>query len=309
MSRGTGRSAGSLSLRGLMRRGAALLAALACAASAVAAPEPTMSAALARERDLSLRTLCALYGLPPQECARPLEIAVVNRASEIPEGYPPMPPIAAGAAWPDLGRAVVVRERTGSYPFGDDLQVLRHEISHLLLQRALGYEAPRWLEEGLAMRAAGEWGASDEWYAALALPGVASGRWSLTRVEADFAQGEGQVRRSYALTRSFVTALLPTDRDVTQFVASARAHGSVDAAFLARFGLSPERAFQEWARRLPWWGPLAALLTSAPSLWTGVTLLFLAAAWATARRRRAWRLRWAEEEREAAAGEEPPQVH
>jgi hypothetical protein len=76
----------------------------------------------------------------------------------------------------------------------------------------------------------------------------------------------------------------------------------VDAAFLARFGLPPERAFQEWARRLPWWGPLAALLTSPPALWAGVSALFLAAAWAAYRRRRLWRERWAEEEAREGGG-------
>jgi len=241
--------------------------------------------------------LCALYSVPESACVAPLDLRVVPTPADVPAEWSDLPSFAAGAAHAPSGRILIVSSRTGAYPFGDEAQTLRHELSHVFLYRGLGFLPPRWLDEGLAMRAAGEWGAPDEWYSALALPGVASGAWSLGRVEADFVRGEGQVRRSYALARGFVAALFRDDREVRDFVADARVRGSVDAAFLARFGLPPERAFQEWARRLPWWGPLATLFTSQPALWVGVTLLFLAAVWGASRRRRIWRRRWEEEER------------
>jgi len=269
---------------------------------AIARPAPQGSSPVAGE---TRARLCALYAVPEPLCGLPVDLRIVADPSAVPDGWSDLPSYAAGAAHAPSGRILIVVSRTGGYPFGDVAQTECHELSHVLLYRGLGFEPPRWLDEGLAMRAAGEWGAPDEWYSALALPGVASGAWTLGRVEGDFARGEGQVRRSYALARGFVAALFRDDREVRAFVVDARARGSVDAAFLRRFGLSPERAFQEWARRLPWWGPLAALFASPPALWVGVTLLFLAAVWGAFRRRRLWRRRWEEEERGTVPADPP----
>ena len=246
--------------------------------------------------------LCALYAIPPPICAHPVDINVVANPSEAPAPWRTLPSYAAGAAQPYAGRIIIILSHTGSYPFGDEAQTLRHELSHVLLYRSLGYAPPRWLDEGLAMRAAGEWGWSDEWYAALALPRVASGRWSLFKVDQDFAGGESAVRGSYALARGFVRDLFPDDASVQGFVLSARQAGSVDAAFRQRFGVSANQAFSEWAKHLPWWAELLAMFTGPGALWGVVTALFLLAVLMAFRRRLRWRRRWAEEEGPGAGG-------
>ena len=160
---------------------------------------------------------------------------------------------------------VVVLSRCGPYPFGDAPQTLQHELSHILLPRALGFAPPRWFDEGLAMRVSAEWGLRDEWFAALALPAVAHGSWHLDRVEADFAGGESEVRRSYALAKGFVRDLFRDDADLSAFLAEARRDGSVDIAFRLRFGTSPDGAFRNWAKHLPWWGAWVVALSSPES--------------------------------------------
>ncbi len=242
--------------------------------------------------------LCSLYAIDPGSYAKPVDISVVANRSDVTAPWADLPSYAAGAAQPYTGRIIIILGRTGPYPFGDEMQTLRHELSHVLLYRSLGYAPPRWFDEGLAMRAAGEWGWSDEWYATLALPRVASGRWNLSKVDQDFAGGESAVRGSYALARGFVRDLFPDDASVRGFVIAARQAGSVEAAFRRRFGISPDRAFSEWAKHLPWWAEVFAMFTGPGAIWGAVTALFLLAVLVAFRRRLRWRRRWEEEEGE-----------
>ena len=250
------------------------------------APPPAAAKTLQSVLTSSARDLCRLYDVPPALCAQPVHVRVVESASALPAEWQGFPAYAAGAAEPASGRILIDLSRCGPYPFGDAAQTLRHEVSHVMLYRALGYQPPRWLDEGLAMRASGDWSFSDSVYATLALPYVARGSWSLQRVEADFAGGEGSVRRSYALVKGFVRDLFPDDGSVTAFVVEARRDGSVEVAFRRRFGVGPEAAFRAWAKNMPWWGRWLEEATSPAVLWIAVTLLFLLAAAAAWRRRR-----------------------
>ena len=263
---------------------AALLLMTAAAAVSWRAQAPGPS--LQQDVDQTRAFLCPLYALPPESCQAPMDVRLAATGDALPPGWGGLPSYAAGAAEPETGRVLIVISRCGPYPFGDVNQTLRHEISHVLLYRSLGFRAPRWLDEGLAMRASAEWGFSDEWYAAMALPFVARGSWRLSRVDADFAGGESQVRRSYALAKGFVRDLFKTDGDLTGFLLEARRDRSVDLAFVRRFGLTPDAAFRRWAENLPWWGEWVVALSSPNVLWTAVLALFLLAVLAGWRRRR-----------------------
>jgi hypothetical protein len=227
-----------------------------------------------------------LYGVTDRACAAPIAVQIAATPEEAAPQWPGLPPYAAGAAEPAAQRLVVVLSRCGPYPFGDAGQTLKHELSHILLPRALGFAPPRWFDEGLAMRVSAEWGLRDEWFAALALPAVAHGSWHLDRVESDFAGGESEVRRSYALAKGFVRDLFKDDADLSAFLAEAQRDGSVDLAFRLRFGTSPDGAFRNWAKHLPWWGGWVVALSSPEVLWLVVLVLFLVAAFAAWRRRR-----------------------
>ncbi len=228
----------------------------------------------------------ALYGVPAELRGAPVRVTVAATPGQLPPEWAGLPPFAAGAAVEEEGRIVIILSRCGRYPFGDGRQTLVHEVSHVALYRALGKRPPRWFDEGLAMRAAGEWGLSDEWNAALALRDVARGRWRIAQMEEDFAQGEGAVRRSYALAKGFVRDLFKDDASLRAFLDQARRMGSVDAAFAVTFGMPPDAAFRAWAKNLPWWGEWVVVLSSPGLLWTAVLVLFFAAVAAAYRRRR-----------------------
>lgn len=254
------------------------------------APSPS-AAALPPElegvRASETARLAKLYAIPAAAASAPVEATLFEGPAETtPPGWQGLPPFAAGAAQPQSGRLVVHAGRTGRYPFGDAAQTLRHELSHILLYRALGFEPPRWLDEGLAMRAGSEWGSPDSGYLAIAIFQVSRGRLTLDGLERDFYGGETATRRSYALARGFVRDLFPSDSEVTAFVLEARREGGAERAFVMRFGVGPGTAFRAWARDLPWWGEWLVVLGSPGLLWGIVALLFLAAVVASVRRRR-----------------------
>lgn len=252
----------------------------------LAAQAPVAPPDLRVQMDQARAGLCVLFGVPDNACAAPVAVQIAATPEEAAPRWPGLPSYAAGAAEPAAGRLVVVLSRCGPYPFGDAGQTLKHELSHVLLPRALGFSPPRWFDEGLAMRVSAEWSLRDEWFAALALPSVAHGSWRLERVEADFAGGESDVRRSYALAKGFVRDLFKDDADLQAFLAEVRRDGSVDMAFRLRFGTSPDGAFRNWAKHLPWWGGWVVALSSPDILWLVVVVLFLMAAFAAWRRRR-----------------------
>jgi hypothetical protein len=251
------------------------------------APHAGLPPELDRVRVSETSRLGRLYALSPAIAEAPIEASLFQGPAEAtPPGWQGLPAFAAGAAQPALGRLVVHAGRTGRYPFGDAAQTLRHEISHVLLFRALGFEPPRWLDEGLAMRAGAEWGSPDSGYLAIAIFQVSKGTLTLDGLEADFTGGETAGRRSYALARGFVRDLFRSDGEVTAFVLEARRERDVDRAFVDRFGVAPGQAFRAWARNLPWWGEWFVVLGSPGLLWGIVVLLFLGAVIASIRRRR-----------------------
>ncbi|MEJ2367995.1 MAG: hypothetical protein P8Z49_06525 [Acidobacteriota bacterium] len=254
----------------------------AMAAHAGAAPLPP---SLRDARASAAARLCGLYAVPPSKCAAPILIRLAPSGDRLPPFWRGLPSYAAGAADPEAGRIIIVLPRCGNFPYGAPGQTLAHELSHVLLYRSLGYEPPRWLDEGLAMRAGGSLGAAQDWYLALALPRAASGRYTLADLTRGFRGSSLEVRRSYALSRAFVGDLFPRDRAVTRFVLTARRLGSVDAAFRFQFGASPEVLFSRWARRKSVFRQWLQILVSQDLLWFLITLLFLAAAAAVLLRR------------------------
>ena len=241
-------------------------------------------------RTETLHRLQILYRMERELVDEPMEITFANPGEEQYESWRGIPEFAAGAAHGASGRIIVVPARTGDYPFGDEAQTLRHELSHVLLYRALDYAPPRWFDEGLAMRAAGEWGIRDEWLMIFALPGAARGEYPLSRLESDFREGESRVRRSYALARAFVGDMFRDDLELSDFITSARALGSMEEAFHRRYASTPAVAFQQWARDRPAWREWAVVLGSSRTTWALALLIFLLSSlFALIRRRRLYR--------------------
>lgn len=225
----------------------------------------------------TIARLSSLYEVDSIAAAAPISIDFVSSGNLAARGWGGLPRFAAGAAVASRSAIVVVPNRTGRYPFGDAAQTLKHELSHVLIYRALGYHPPRWFDEGLAMHVAREWGSEDEWFLAFGLPTIARGESPLARIENDFHEGESDIRRSYALARAFVRELFANDYELQQFVGAARSRRSVEEAFLTRFGMSSEDAFRAWAAARPWWRDVAVAISSERVTWFLALGVFLVA--------------------------------
>lgn len=232
---------------------------------------------LERVRVETISRLSSLYQLDSIAAAAPISIDFVASGDLDKHGWGGLPRFAAGAAVASRSAIVVVPNRTGRYPFGDIAQTFKHELSHVLIYRALGYHPPRWFDEGLAMHVAREWGSEDEWFLAFGLPTIARGESPLARIESDFHEGESDVRRSYALARAFVRELFENDYELQKFIGAARSRNSVEEAFLTRFGVSSDDAFRAWAAARPWWRDVAVAVSSEKVTWFFALGVFLLA--------------------------------
>lgn len=217
-----------------------------------------------------------------------------------PEGSGPavlVSPWISGYALSNQGLIVLMPQRVPSYPDSSLEEVLRHEVAHVLIDRASGGRPlPRWFHEGLALIAGGSWGFDDRSQLTLALLGDRP--VSLAELEQRFAGEHGQVNRAYAIAGAFVRDLF--DRygpAAAPRILSGVAHGqSFAAAFRAATGVSLAAAESSFWRRQTFWYRWVPILTSSVTLWLLITLLALMAIQRRRRRDAVLRRAWDEEE-------------
>ncbi len=182
------------------------------------------------------------------------------------------------------GEIVLLPARADRYPdFGLE-SVLRHELTHLLVDRAAaGGDVPRWFNEGLAMAAGRASDLSDRARVALAV--IDDGSLPLARLDAAFSGGEAEVHSAYALAGDLVRKLMQRHgRDSAARILAGVARGerfrdafrAVTGETLADF----ETSYWEHRTFVDRWIPV---ISSSVLLWGGIAFLALAAI----RRRRA----------------------
>lgn len=226
-------------------------------------------------------------------------IRVILAPEDAPEAR--VPAWVAGYALGSAGPVVLLPARSPSYPDHSFEDLLRHEVAHVLIDRAArDRPLPRWFHEGVAMVAGGAWGLEDRTQVTLAL--LTEGDIALAEVERRFRRGQGDVGKAYAVAGSFVHGLYDEHGpDVAARILAGVRHGlPFPDAFEHATGRSLVAAEREFQRRLSLWYRWVPLLTSSTALWLAITLLAL---WAirSRRARDAARLRrWDEEERLAA---------
>lgn len=194
-------------------------------------------------------------------------------------------PVASWVAGYAIGReglVVLFPSRSPSYPQESLEDVLRHEVAHVLIDRAAGgYPVPRWFHEGLAVVAERPMGMEDR--VRLASELLFGRRSTLEELNLLFAGGRGTQSRAYSVSAAVMRDLMQVHgaatpatilHDVAQgqpfALALTRATGRTVSGF--------EREF--WDRQRTWttWVPI---LGSSTVLW--VAIIGLAA---LARRRR-----------------------
>ncbi|MCH9647065.1 MAG: hypothetical protein K0U98_02435 [Deltaproteobacteria bacterium] len=204
----------------------------------------------------------------------------------------------SGYAYGELGVVVLLVERVPTYPTGSLQEVLRHEIAHVLIERAAGGgEVPRWFHEGLAMAADGRWGLSDAGRFAVAL--VRIRKLTLPQLDAAFGGTAGEVASAYALAGAFVRQL--EGRYGTKLAplifAGMRDGETFSEAFQRLTGVSEATAQRAFFRSQGSWMRWLPFLTSYDFLWFAMALLALAAIWRRRARNQEIEQMWDDEER------------
>jgi hypothetical protein len=206
-------------------------------------------------------------------------------------------PWTAGLAYGSAGVVVLFPARSPTYPHDTLEDVLRHEVAHVLIDRAArGQRVPRWFHEGLAMMVERPWRLEDRTRFVVAF---ALGRPVATdEIDRLFTGDRHDQGRAYPVAGAFVRELL------------AEHGGTLPARLLARTsrGVPFERAFHEvtgiplgvaerrfWESQRMWtrWLPFA---TSASAIWMVVTVLAVWAMRIKRRRNAERRRRWDQEE-------------
>lgn len=289
----------------------ALLAVTAPAGAQPAAPrlEITAPDELAADRarierfdTARLASIVQLVGL--DDPGEPIQVVLAREASAAAQRVGPN---IAGYALGRAGLVVIFPGRSPVYPDDSIDDVLRHEVAHVLIDRAVGgHPVPRWYHEGLAMAAEQELGIEDRTRLLYEL--ALSAPVAMSDVDRLFGGEPDEMSRAYTLAGAFVRDLLAEHgRGLPRRLHPRLAAGvPFNQAFAETTGIrldDAERAF--WQRQRLWttWIPF---LTSTSALWMVVTLLVLLAI----RRRRlksaAIHARWADEEAPYERPDPPP---
>jgi hypothetical protein len=175
--------------------------------------------------------------------------------------------------------------------------VLRHELTHLLVDRAAGGgDLPRWFNEGLAMTVGRSPDLGDR--ARLTLAVLDDGSLPIARLDVAFSGGEAEATSAYALAGDLVREILARHgrESAARLLAAVAQGSSFRDAFAAATGERLddfETSYWQHRTLLDRWIPI---VSSSVLLWGGISLLAIAAI----RRRRsrdADRLaQWGEEE-------------
>jgi hypothetical protein len=211
---------------------------------------------------------------------------------------------SSAVAVPDTRQVVINADSMRKGPAGTLGTTLQHELAHLWVGVRCEKPIPRWLNEGIAMRVAGEWQVEDG--AAVVMAKSIGGLIPLREIQHSFPVQADRQRLAYRQSHS-----------VVEFIESTRHQGALPAMLAAITGqrgvaqidrywdsLFRETLEQEWRKSLNlsrnW-----PLLTMSDGIFWGIGALLLVAAWVAVKwRRRRRHAQWDEEDRVYAALDE-----
>jgi hypothetical protein len=256
---------------------------------------PSMAAARARVEAFDPARLASIVRLVGLDHPGPPIIVVLAG-----EDSPPArraSPWTAGLAYGTAGVIVLFPARSPAYPHDTLEDVLRHEVAHVLIDRAArGQRVPRWFHEGLAMLVERPWRLEDRTRFVIAF--ALGSPVPTEEIDRLFTGDRHDQGRAYPMAGAFVRDLLAEHGGTLPARLLARTSRGVpfERAFLEVTGIplpEAERRFWEGQRLWTRWLPF---LTSASAIWMVVTVLGLWAMRVKRRRNAERRRRWDEEE-------------
>jgi hypothetical protein len=187
-------------------------------------------------------------------------------------------PWVAGFALETPELIVIFPARSPSYPHGTVDDVLRHEVAHVLINRASdGNSVPRWFNEGVAMAAEHGWRFEDQTELLYQL--VAGSRINLDELDQLFTSSRSGQSRAYALAGAFVRDLMRSygTAVVAEILRRTGRGASFESAFRDATGVRPAQAEAGFWQRQRIWTTWVPIFTSSATIWVLVTLLALLA--------------------------------
>ena len=183
----------------------------------------------------------------------------------------------AGIAMPDSGIIVMPAYSSRRGGVQDLGPVIRHEIAHIQLQRALPHlRIPRWFTEGYATWSAGQLDPDADWYLRLAF--ITGRAPSLDSLELEWPGREVDARVAYLLSASAVAYLqtLGPDTLIATFIDSWRTHGSFEESIRSTYlvsGAQFERLWSKHVRRHYGW---LLFLAQGAVVWAFISVVAVA---------------------------------
>jgi hypothetical protein len=181
------------------------------------------------------------------------------------------------------------------YPVDDAVEVLAHEVTHMILFDAAGGRLPRWFSEGVATWEGRRRGLRDLMVTTASLLMVDPP--PLAELDAELDASPARARRAYATSFAFVSwSVRRHGVDLVPRLVDELGERSLEEAWREVTGESLASAERRWRRRALWIHRWIPALAGSGSLWILITVLFLLATAARRRRTLALYRRWAEEE-------------
>ncbi|TNE48211.1 MAG: hypothetical protein EP343_16495 [Deltaproteobacteria bacterium] len=207
------------------------------------------------------------------------------------------PSFIAGLAYPNQG--VMTLRLQGTDGMAGLRQTFRHELSHLLLARAVHHKRlPLWFVEGLAMVQSQDFGALDRmWLLARTRMG---GHWpKLSSLEKGFPANYEARRVAYAVSTDFVVYLRKLNpKVVPEALALIRKGKGFQAAIAETCGQSWSNLQTRWLKQVGFRYGWIVFLSQEWLLWFFAILLAIWGYFKLRRQRRKQLKQWAEEEDE-----------
>ena len=192
----------------------------------------------------------------------------------LPPGLSHPEPWVAGTADPAKARIAL---RTGPGLNGPRglRSVLRHEIAHIGLGAATGGNYPRWLTEGYAQYASGEWSWEDAWHLQSAF--LRRGATTLEEIDLRFRRHSTEARMGYLLSYTAVHELAAIGGEAGLAAVFRRLGegATFEEALRLTYGITAENFEVRWKRSLVDRYGWMYLLSRAGVFWLAVTALVL----------------------------------
>jgi hypothetical protein len=207
------------------------------------------------------------------------------------------PSWSVGTAYPALNLIILRSPRAMKGSRTEIEEVLRHEYTHLALDRALqGKTAPRWLDEGVTMLQSRGWNLS--WTYVLSKGVLSKSLIPIEKLENGFPLDQHQAQLAYAQSLSFVSYIKNEyGIEALPRLIKGIAHGlDAETALRVATGLGLRNLERKWKAELKKRYSWIPIVTSFFSLWFLASLLFLLGYWLKRRRAKRILADWEQEE-------------